>query len=183
MKPDAVDVDALSTLIEEVKASGGAENANAQIFVERFTRALGLPTPDFASEGNQYNDYVFERRVDFKSGGEVVKTGRIDCYKRGCFILEAKQSAKRRKVDDAQVEMFGEDAKQRKLGHAKRGTKSWDRVMRSARKQAEDYARALPVEHGYPPFLLIVDVGNVIEVFADFSGQGKNYVHFPDRVH
>ena len=53
--------------------------------------------------------------------------------------------------------------------------------MLAARKQAEDYARALPVEHGYPPFLLVVDVGNVIEVYADFSGQGKNYAHFPDR--
>ena len=53
--------------------------------------------------------------------------------------------------------------------------------MIAARRQAEDYARALPVEHGYPPFLLIVDVGNVIEVYADFSGLGKNYAHFPDR--
>ncbi|TDK37613.1 class I SAM-dependent DNA methyltransferase [Rhizobium deserti] len=53
--------------------------------------------------------------------------------------------------------------------------------MLAARKQAEDYARALPVEHGYPPFLLVVDVGHVIEVYADFSGQGKNYAHFPDR--
>ena len=51
-----------------------------------------------------------------------------------------------------------------KLGQAKRGTKSWDKVMIAARRQAEDYARALPVDHGYPPFLLIVDVGNVIEV-------------------
>jgi hypothetical protein len=53
--------------------------------------------------------------------------------------------------------------------------------MLSARRQAEDYAKALPVDHGYPPFLLIVDVGHVIEVHADFSGQGKNYAHFPDR--
>jgi SAM-dependent methyltransferase len=53
--------------------------------------------------------------------------------------------------------------------------------MIAARRQAEDYARALPVDHGYPPFLLIVDVGNVIEVYADFSGLGKNYDHFPDR--
>ena len=44
--------------------------------------------------------------------------------------------------------------------------------MIAARRQAEDYSRALPVDHGYPPFLLIVDVGNVIEVYADFSGLG-----------
>src|SRR5690606_31421920 len=64
---------------------------------------------------------------------------------------------------------------------AKRGTRGWDQVMLAARKQAEDYTRALPVEHGYPPFLLVVDVGHVIEIYADFSGQGKNYAHFPDR--
>ena len=28
-------------------------------------RALGLAPPDFSSPKNQYNDYVFERRVDF----------------------------------------------------------------------------------------------------------------------
>ena len=40
--------------------------------------------------------------------------------------------------------------------------------MVAARKQAEDYARALPVEHEYPPFLPVLDIGNVLEVFADF---------------
>ncbi|WP_209348162.1 DNA methyltransferase [Pontixanthobacter sp. CEM42] len=53
--------------------------------------------------------------------------------------------------------------------------------MIAAKKQAEDYARSLPDDHAYPPFLLIADIGNVIEVYADFSGQGRNYAHFPDR--
>jgi hypothetical protein len=39
----------------------------------------------------------------------------------------------------------------------------------------------LPNDHSAPPFLLVVDVGYVIEVFADFSGQGRNYSQFPDR--
>src|SRR5690606_10178571 len=78
-------------------------------------------------------------------------------------------------------ELIPEDEAQIRLGQAKRGTRGWDQVMLAARKQAGDYARALPVEHGYPPFLLVVDVGHVIEVYADFSGQGKNYAHFPDR--
>ena len=53
--------------------------------------------------------------------------------------------------------------------------------MRAAKRQAEDYACALPKAHGWPPFILVVDVGHVIEVYADFSGQGKNYAQFPDR--
>jgi len=169
--------------IAEAKASGGSELANYQLFVERLCGHLNLPGPDLAQEANERNDYVFERRVDFKHGDGTTTAGRIDCYKRGCFILEAKQSAKRqsKRPDVEQLALLPEDAAQPKLGHARRGTGGWDRVMRAAKKQAEDYARALPIEHGYPPFLLIVDVGHIIEVFADFSGQGKNYAHFPDR--
>jgi hypothetical protein len=55
---------------------------------------------------------------------------------------------------------------------------TWDALMRSARKQAENYARALDE---WPPFLIVVDVGNVIELYSDFSRQGKNYAQFPDR--
>jgi len=97
--------------------------------------------------------------------------------------MEGKQSSKRSKSkpDPLQQSFLTEDQQQTKGGQAKRGTRQWDQVMLAARKQAEDYARALPVEHGYPPFLLVVDVGHVIEIYADFSGQGKNYAHFPDR--
>ena len=175
--------DKLKAFIEEAKASGGAERANYQLFIQHLCTHLGLAGPEFAKEENAFNDYVFERRITFKSGRETEAPGWIDCYKRGCFILEAKQSAKRRakKPNADQLALLSEEVTQHKLGHAKRGTGGWDRVMRAAKKQAEDYARALPVEHGYPPFLLVVDVGHAIEVFADFSGQGKNYAHFPDR--
>lgn len=178
-----IDHQKLDALIAEAKASGGSELANYQLFVLGLCEALSLDRPSMAREENDRNDYVFERRVDFKHPDGTRTAGRIDCYRRGCFILEAKQSAKRQsaKIDPAQMNLIPEDATQRKPGQAKRGTRGWDQVMLAARKQAEDYARALPVEHGYPPFLLVVDVGNVIEVFADFSGQGKNYAHFPDR--
>ena len=53
--------------------------------------------------------------------------------------------------------------------------------MLNARRQAEDYASALPPAHGWPPFMLVCDVGHCIEVYADFTGQGKNYTQFPDR--
>nr|WP_201258403.1 class I SAM-dependent DNA methyltransferase [Sphingopyxis macrogoltabida] len=158
--------------------------SNYQLFVERLTGALGVPQPAFAREDTRQNDYVFERNVTFHHPNGTTSSGRIDCYKRGHFILEAKQSAKRQSQRDRdmqeQLTLAGIETTQ-KMGHAKRGTRGWDKIMIAAKKQAEDYARALPVDHGYPPFLLIVDVGNVIEIFADFSGQGKNYAHFPDR--
>src|SRR3546814_18935585 len=54
--------------------------------------------------------------------------------------------------------------------------------MVQAKGQAERYAKALPVDHGWPPFLLVADIGYCIEVYADFTGTGKAYAQFPDRA-
>jgi hypothetical protein len=180
---ESINIEKLENLIADAKASGGSERANCQLFVIGLTEALGLERPKMGGEANQYNDYGFERRVDFKHPDGSRTPGFIDCYRRGSFVLEAKQSALRikKKVDEAQLRLLPEDATHSKPGHAKRGTRGWDQVMVEARAQAEGYTRALPVDHGYPPFLLIVDIGHVIEVYADFSGLGKDYAHFPDR--
>jgi hypothetical protein len=52
--------------------------------------------------------------------------------------------------------------------------------MIHAYNQAERYAKALPASEGWPPFLITVDVGHSIELFADFSLTGKAYLPFPD---
>ena len=65
-------------------------------------------------------------------------------------------------------------------GAAVRGTHGWDEAMLAARGQAEQYAKALPVSEGWPPFLVVVDVGFSIELYADFSLTGKAYIPFPD---
>ena len=178
----------IGAFIARWEKSGGAElnfHANFQTFANELCDLLDLPRPDPSQERNELNDHVFERRVDFKHDDGSATPGRIDLYKRGCFVMEAKQSAKRvkaRKADPRQPGLLPEDAAQVKAGTATRGTRGWDSAMRAAKRQAEDYARALPKEHGWPPFVLVVDVGYVIEVYADFSGQGKNYAQFPDRA-
>lgn len=174
-------LEALTALIDSVKASGGSEIANFQPFIERFTEAMGLPKPDFAGEEQIGNDYCFERGVEHRFDDGRTSRHRIDLYKRDCFIMEAKQSAKRLKSDPFQQELYGTEALAQKPGHAKRGTRTWDKVMSAARNQGIGYARDLPVEHGYPPFILVIDIGHVIDIYADFSGQGKNYAQFPDR--
>lgn len=183
MNETPIDSDKLDILIEEAKSSGGSERSNYQLFIERLCIALGLPCPAMAKEENRFNNYVFERTVAFKHPDGSTTSGFIDCYRKNSFILEAKQSRKRdlARLAQNQLSLLPETTRQFKSGHALRGTRGWDQVMAGARKQAENYARALPVEHGYPPFLLVVDVGHVIEVYADFSGQGKNYAQFPDR--
>ena len=40
------------------------------------------------------NSYVFERRVDIHKPDGTATRGFIDLYRRGCFVLEARQSGK-----------------------------------------------------------------------------------------
>lgn len=163
---------------------GGAERANYALFLTELCDLLDLPRPDPADANHDHNDYVFERAVTFRDAAGKTGPGRIDLYKRGCFVLEAKQSRERggRKevaLASEQQALPGMDAggaRGRRSAH-----RGWDVLMRNAREQAEQYARALPADHVWPPFILVADVGHAIEVFADFSGQGRNYRQFPDR--
>ena len=101
------------------------------------------PTPE--------QSYEFERLITFRHGDGSTSAGRIDCYRRGAFVLEAK-----------------------KLKAAARaaGSKVFDDAMLRARAQAEGYARALPASEGRPPFLIVVDVGHMIELYSEFSQSG-----------
>jgi len=156
-------------------ARGGAERANYQMFLTELCEALDLPRPDPASDQTALNDYVFERGVKRRESEGSASTLRIDLYKRGCFILEAKQS--RASQRDDQPALFKADETASTAASEGR----WDVLMRNARKQAEDYAFRLPADHPAPPFIIVCDVGYVFEVYADFSGSGRAYGHFPDR--
>ncbi|MBZ9996124.1 class I SAM-dependent DNA methyltransferase [Mesorhizobium sp. BH1-1-4] len=127
---------------------------------------------------HDFNDYVFERRVERKRPDGTTEAGRIDLYKRGCFILEAKQSRLRggkKAVPEGQADLFAET--ESGLDTAASGL---DHVMVRARRQAERYAASLPADHPYPPFIIACDVGRAIELYADFSGHGRHYAQFPD---
>ncbi|RYX87923.1 MAG: class I SAM-dependent DNA methyltransferase [Bradyrhizobiaceae bacterium] len=160
---------------------GGQERANYVSFLTELIALLELPKPDPADATHEHNDYVFERAVR-KNKEDSASHGRIDLYKKGSFVLEAKQSRIKggAKEVKGQNDLFAAEAPASSRG--RRGAdRAWDVLMLNAKRQAEEYARALPTSHGWPPFLLICDVGHCIEVYADFSGQGKNYTQFPDR--
>ncbi len=158
---------------------GGQERANYSLFLMELCDVLGVSHPDPAGASHEFNDYVFERRVEHRlPDGKIETTGRIDLYKRGHFILEAKQSRQRgnRKATPAdQGDLFsltGNDT------NSNPGV--LDHLMIQARRQAEGYATRLPLDHPYPPFIIVCDVGRVIELYADFSGYGRHYAQFPD---
>ncbi len=77
---------------------------------------------------------------------------------------------------------MGATSKQRKSAAPVRDTDRWDDAMLKALVQAERYTRALPADEPYPPFVLVVDVGHVIEIRADFSLTGRAYQPFPDPL-
>jgi hypothetical protein len=129
-----------------------SELASAQSFVMGLCELLAVPKP----HPTDAQDYMFERPVTFMHGDGSSSAGRIDCYRRGHFVLEAKKL------------------------RAGTHTKGFDDGLLRARSQGEAYARALPATEGRPPFVLVVDVGTVIEVYAEFSRSGGTYTPFPD---
>lgn len=148
--------DGVEQLIAKWIKATGSERANYQLFVADLCQLLGVPTPDPARDDTRDNAYVFERRITFNHGDGSTSAGFIDCYRRGAYVLEAK--------------------KVKAAGH----TKGFDDALMKARAQAEGYARALPAAEGRPPFLVVVDVGNVIELYAEFTRSGATYTPFPD---
>ena len=142
--------------IQRWQGNDGSEKANFQLFISELCALLGVAQPDPACKDNKQNAYVFERRVDlFKVDGSS-NTGFIDCYRRDCFVLEGKHTGK--KSDSVGL----------------------DNAMIRARNQAEGYIRNLPEWEKKPPFMLLTDVGHVIELYAEFSCSGSTYVQFPD---
>ena len=143
----------LQELVDRWKASQASEKANAQSFIGDLCDALGVERPRPATGGDG-DDYVYERPVRLPHE-ERATVGFMDAYKRGAFVLEAKQ---------------GSTATSVRLGTAKRGTPQWTQAMQDARGQALGYARVLaePV-----PFLIVTDVGHCFDLYSCFDGSNS----------
>jgi len=164
--------DQIDDFVERWSGSGGGERSNYQLFLTELCDLFGVHGPEPAVEDESRNAYVFERKIKARRVEGPATANFIDLYKRGCFVLEAKQSAKRlKRFED--MKHLGFDLPEKRTGSGRRGGGQWDALMLNAREQAETYAKRLPAEEGWPPFLVIVDVGHVIELYADFSLQGK----------
>jgi hypothetical protein len=142
-----------------VQLTTASELSTSQTFILDLCALLGVPTP----LPSQEQDYLFERPVTFQHGDGSTSSGRIDCYKRSAFVWESK-----------------------KLRNTPIAGKRFDIALLAARAQAENYARALPaseIAQGRPPFLVVADIGHVLEIYADFTRSGATYTPFPDPRH
>ena len=164
------------------KLSGGAERANYGLFLQDLCDLIGVDRPDPTTDNPAQDAYVLERAVEFNDNGKR-STGRIDLYKRGCFVLETKQGTdtpdQQKAMDRAEL---GFAPEKRRKGHAVRGTAKWGQMMETARQQALGYVRALPTDEPRPLFVIVVDVGYCIDVYSNFTGVGDQFVPFPDQT-
>ncbi|WP_116600117.1 class I SAM-dependent DNA methyltransferase [Primorskyibacter marinus] len=168
----------ISDFIDRWAKSGGSERANYALFLTELTEVLGVEKPLPATDTGENDHYRLERPV---AAAEIGATSKrfIDFYRRGSFILETKQGSQAKVANPDQLSLPTIQQVKR-IGHGVRGTRTWDKAMVSARGQADNYARGIAREDGWPPFIIVCDVGYVFEIYADFSGQGHGYTQYPD---
>ncbi|MDP3324366.1 MAG: class I SAM-dependent DNA methyltransferase [Hydrogenophaga sp.] len=153
--------------INRWKGVTASELSTSQSFVIQLCELLGVDAPHPTPE----QSYMFERPITFQHGDGSTSAGRVDCYRRGHFVWESKK-LKLGKTAGVQA--------QQTPNTPPVTTKAFDDALLKARTQAENYARALPAAEGRPPFVVVVDVGHVIELYAEFTRSGATYTPFPD---
>lgn len=154
--PDNAEVRAF---VERWRASEASEIQNTQPFLSELCDLLNVSRPDPATGDPTRDHFCFERPVRLAKD-EHRTVGRIDLYKAGHFVLEAKQ---------------GSD-KGRRKGTAKRRSPGWVIAMNDAYGQALGYAQQFDP---LPPFIVVIDVGFAFDLYACFDGSGV-YRPFPD---
>lgn len=127
----------LAELAERWSGARSSERANAQSYLIELCEALGVERPGPAGTGYQFELPV---RVVHADGTEA--TNFVDAYKRGCFLLEAKDEEPGR---------------------------STDVLLRKAFGQARSYVSHLP--GALPPYLLVLDVAKTLLVWDRWTGS------------
>jgi len=88
--------DHVDAFITRWAQSGAAERANFQPFLSELCDVLGVERPEPARADPEHNRYTFEHPVTFRNPDGSTSTGFIDLYKRGTFVMEAKQGSDQR---------------------------------------------------------------------------------------
>ncbi|MBU1663924.1 MAG: class I SAM-dependent DNA methyltransferase, partial [Gammaproteobacteria bacterium] len=144
--------------IDKWDGKDGSERANYQIFFNDLCELLEVEKPLPSHADDWQNAYVFERYIEAIDGESAGASRFIDTYLSGKFICESKS--------------FGEG----------KTANSGDTKLFKAKSQAESYARNLPESEPRPPFLIVINVGRVIALYAQFKDDDRSYAPYPDRA-
>lgn len=157
--PEAVQ-ERLAAFAEKWLGKVGNEQQLAQPFLLELCQALGTPSP---TDGVlPPDDYCFERQVQPAGAAPW----RIDLYKRGHFVLEAK---------------CGRNGRSEPGSAPVRGTRHHVRYIEEAyTAQARVYANLLP--GGGPPALVVVDVGHHLWLWCKRADGSYPAFNDPDRI-
>lgn len=107
----------IDDFISRWRFTEGSERANKDSFLKDLCRVLGVPEPDGRTGDPERDTYVFEADAVVYTEGERRSTGKMDLYRRGCFVVEAKQCA---------------SATSKKTRVARRGAPGWHAAMEVA---------------------------------------------------
>lgn len=129
---------ALRALAEKWDAVPAAERANYQLYLTDLAHALDVVAPQPRGSGYEFD---FPVQTTNRTTGKTT-TNFIDLYRRGHFILEAKD-----------VE----------------GDRSAERVLGAAYGQAKGYAA--DVSDAPPPYLLVLNIGRTLLVWDRWGGN------------
>src|SRR5256714_11288925 len=173
--PHQADLREVQEFIVRWKESGAAERANCQSFLSELCDVLEVARPQPAQAKDEQNAYVFERAVTFHNGDGSTSTGRIDLYKRGCDVPEAKQGSHGSQPGTSSHGNIAESTKSSRTrrGTAVRGTLGWDVAMRSARGQAETIC-ACAAKMLIPKLLLFIARRDAISTLCLLRSQETN---------
>jgi hypothetical protein len=80
-------VEVANAFISRWSKASPSERANSQLFLSELCDLLGVAHPDPTRDSG----YGFEYEVPQHHPDGSSTRGRIDLYKRGCFVLESKQ--------------------------------------------------------------------------------------------
>lgn len=143
------------------QGTSGSERANKDSFIRDLCSVLGVPPPRGRTGDPEKDTYVFEADAIIQDE-DGHKFGKMDLYKQGYLILEAKQ---------------GSAKGSKKKGSAVRDTPGWSIAMNDAAGQAFGYSKGVAEP---PPFVIVTDIGYCFDLYACFDGSGA-YRPFPNN--
>ncbi len=169
----SVEIEPVDDFITRWRRPGSSKLSKFHQFINELCEILGIERPNLSSGKLCSDDYCFDRPVKIPEGDGSFSSGLINLYKHDSFVMMAKQAS-------------GQEAREQGARNKPRRKETNEGIahyrnaaMQRAQALAELYSRSTD-EKGRPPFVIVVDIGNSIDLYADFSLSGKCYARFPD---